>query len=105
MNEHKSEIFKGKLNQNTSVDSENLNLPISKPEVKVSYKEKLLQKLGYQRTGVFLGLDIGNFFVKMVELKKVKDKFIIINAGMEKIPNPSEEEDLLSQISSEKDSI
>ena len=104
MNEHKSEILKDEFKQNTSVDSKKLNMSISKPEVKVSYKGKLLQKLGYQRTGAFLGLDIGNFFVKMVELKKVKDKFILLNAGMEKIPNPSEEEDLLSKISSEQDS-
>jgi len=95
-----TEISEGYIEQEKqSTDSGKAKRSVWKLLTKGGRKEKFLKKLGYQRTGAFLGLDVGSFSVKMVELKRSKNGLRIINAGMEKIYDPSEEVEAFSQTS------
>jgi type IV pilus assembly protein PilM len=99
MSKQKTELLKSKKEEKTPVDSKKRKAPISKPVVRLNWKENFLKKLGYRRTGAFLGLDIGSFSMKMVELKKSNEGFILLHAGMEGINNEFEENETPFRIS------
>jgi type IV pilus assembly protein PilM len=49
-----------------------------------------LEKLGYQKSGAFLGLDIGSSTVKIVQLEKTQNGWELVKAGVEGISSIAE---------------